>query len=54
MSATAAMTTTRRMTDVADLLRAELADVRRQMAAIQADAKARIWHLVELEREQIA
>lgn len=46
---------TRRTTDeVALLLRAELEDVRRQMLAIQADAKAKIWHLVELEQEQVA
>lgn len=36
------------------LLRAELAEVRRQMRVIQADAKAKIWHLVELEQEAVA
>jgi hypothetical protein len=41
------------MTEVAALLRAELAEVKRQMLAIQADAKARIWHLVELEQGQV-
>lgn len=42
---------TRRMTDVALLMRAELAEVRRRMLVIQADAKAKIWHLVEIEQE---
>ena len=40
---------TRRMTDVGSCIRGELADVRRQMLVIQADARARILHLLELE-----
>lgn len=34
---------------MADLFAAELADVRRQMLAIQADARARFRHALELE-----
>lgn len=37
--------TTRRTTDVASILRAELAAVQRQMWAIQADARARLLRL---------
>lgn len=36
------------------LLRAELAEVHRQMLVMQADAKARIGHLIDLDQEQVA
>lgn len=32
---------------MADLLRAELVEVMRQMHVIQADAQARLWHALE-------
>jgi len=37
------------MTDVTNVIRAELAEIRRQMLVIQADARARIRHLFTLE-----
>ena len=42
---------TRRMTNVTNAIRAELAEVRRQIATIQADARARIQHLLAYEHE---